>query len=185
MVALTRLLPCVVGQGKVGIIRRKFHGVARPPRRSTLSPFRQAFMQNTDDRRQQLIASMLASPHRNPDDSLAARLLQPWRSLAVHLSPLIGESGFAALFGRAARVLAPRFAWLAPAVPGTSIDALFAGLAQRLTGADAALAAEANAALLDSFTKLLAGLIGQALTIRLLDAAWGMDCGQKGAQEQM
>ena len=40
------------------------------------------------------------------------------------------------------------------------------------------MAREANAALLSIFTKLLSGLIGEALTIRLLEAAWAGSSGK-------
>ena len=98
-------------------------------------------------------------------------LLQHWLRFAIQLSPLIGDSGFCALYGRAARLASARFAWLAQVAPVKTIDALLAGLRDRYAIAGAADAAGANAVLLATFTKLLAGLIGEALTMQLLDAA--------------
>ena len=98
-------------------------------------------------------------------------LLQPWQQLATQLSPLIGDSGFCALYGRAARLAAKRFGWLAPVQAGKTIVALLAGLRAQLAAAGLAEATAANALLLHTFTKLLAGLIGESLTMRILDAA--------------
>jgi len=118
----------------------------------------------------------------------SSALLQPWRRIAQHLCPLIGESGFCALFGRAVHVIGPDHAWLAPQQPCRAPDQLFAALEERMGLVDADHAAAANEALLQTFTQLLAALIGERLTRRLLesataatDAAPGQ---QKNAQEQ-
>lgn len=115
-------------------------------------------------------------------------MLQPWRHIAQHLCPLIGESGFCALFGRAVHVIGPEHAWLAPQQPCRVPEQLFTSLEERLALVDADRAAAANDALLRTFTHLLATLIGERLTQRLLasataavDATQGQ---QKNAQEQ-
>jgi uncharacterized membrane protein YbjE (DUF340 family) len=98
-------------------------------------------------------------------------LLQPWRQLAVQLSPLIGDSGFCALFGRAARLSTAQFSWLASMPSGKSIDALLVALGHHLASAGHVQASLANEVLLTTFTKLLTGLIGGALTMQILDSA--------------
>jgi hypothetical protein len=141
-------------------------------------------MDNKDDKRQRLIHAMLAQMDgANPSDS-ADRHLQPWRALAQHLSPLIGDGGFAALYGRTARLLAGRYGWLTAGPSSPPLDALFQRLGGDLRGAEPALAVEANTALLLTFTGLLSDLIGAALTTRLLDAAWNGARTQKNAGEQ-
>jgi hypothetical protein len=124
-----------------------------------------------------------------PDPSAGStELLRPWRRIAQHLCPLIGESGFCALFGRAVHVIGPDHAWLAPQQPCRAPAQLFTSLEERMALVDAERAAAANEALLQTFTQLLAALIGERLTQRLLesasatrDAAPGQ---QKNAQEQ-
>jgi hypothetical protein len=111
-------------------------------------------------------------------------LLQPWQRLAVQLSPLIGDSGFCALHGRAARLASARFAWLKPVQAGKSIDALLDALRVLFTAAGQSEATLANEAILNTFTKLLAGLIGEALTMQLLDAAPAGEGVSKPVQEQ-
>ncbi|MGI4718374.1 MAG: hypothetical protein ACRYGO_12915 [Janthinobacterium lividum] len=117
----------------------------------------------------------------------SGRLLQPWRRIAQHLCPLIGESGFCALFGRAIHVVGPDHAWLAPQQPCRVTDQLFISLEERMALVDAERAAAANDALLRTFTQLLAALIGERLTQRLLDSAMATDMPdgqQKHPQEQ-
>lgn len=98
-------------------------------------------------------------------------LIQSWRRLADQLGPLIGDSGFCALYGRALRLVGPDYTWLATTAPcktrTTQIDALDDTLASVAPD----LAQAAHAALLQTFTDLLASLIGHALARRLLDAA--------------
>ena len=114
----------------------------------------------------------------------ASALLQPWRHIAQQLCPLIGDSGFCALFVRAVHMLGPEHAWLAPQQPCRSPEQLFALLAERLTPGEARRAAAANGVLLQTFTQLLATLIGEALTERLLASATAVADTQANAQEQ-
>lgn len=138
-------------------------------------------MDNKDDKRRQLIRAILAqSAGADP----AQRHLLPWRSLARHLSPLIGDNGFGALYGRTGRLLSQQFGWLTTKQSSRSLDELFRTLEEDLAGADPADAARANAALLATFTQLLSELIGEALTTRLIDAAWSGAQMTKNAGEQ-
>ena len=111
-------------------------------------------------------------------------LLQPWRHIALQLCPLIGESGFCALFGRAVHVVGPDHAWIAPQQPCRSPEQLLALLDERLASIDAGRAATANDALLRTFTQLLATLIGEALTQRQLASATASADQPTNAQEQ-
>lgn len=138
-------------------------------------------MDKHDDKRQQLLVAMTASCGAGARDGTGS-LLQPWSRLARNLSPLIGESGFCALFGRAARLVSARFEWIA--VPSfKTIEALLTALGERLASVSAEQARAVNMALLDTFTRLLADLIGEALTIRLLHSA-ALGTGEQNAQEQ-
>jgi hypothetical protein len=123
-------------------------------------------------------------PHQLlPPSGANDELLLPWLRLAHQLSPLVGENGFCALFGRASRLVAPQFEWLGASHSGKTAEAVLASLQEKLASVDAVVSNEGNAALLQSFTKLLAALIGEALTNRILNsAAYGED-EQKNAQE--
>jgi len=98
-------------------------------------------------------------------------MLQLWRRIAQELCPLVGDSGFCALFGRAVHVVGPEHGWLAQNPPARSLEQLFASLEERPVGVDAERHAAANEALLRTFTQLLAALIGERLTQRLLATA--------------
>jgi len=141
-------------------------------------------MDNKDEKRRQLIHTMLAQPSGASAAGIAEHNLLPWRALALHLSPLIGDSGFGALYGRTARLLADRYGWLTTSPSSTAPEGLFQTLEADFRQAEPALAAEANAALLLTLTGLLSELIGEALTTRLLDAAWAGGQIQKNAGEQ-
>lgn len=93
-----------------------------------------------------------------------------WRALRARLSPLIGENGFGALFGRAVSLVAPGFHCFSLETAPKTSEQWFAALEQRLATIDPATAEAADAALLDAFTRQLTGMIGAALTERLLAA---------------
>ena len=92
------------------------------------------------------------------------------------------------MFGRAVHVIGPEHAWLAPQQPCRAPEQLFGSLEERMAMVDAARAAAANEALLRTFTQLLATLIGERLTQRLLESATATTDTppgqQKNAQEQ-
>ncbi|GGY13586.1 hypothetical protein GJV26_05580 [Massilia dura] len=138
-------------------------------------------MDNKDEKRRQVIRAMLAQPG---GADAADRHLLPWRSLAVHLSPLIGEMGFGALYGRTGRLLARQHGWLTAGTSSQTLDALFSALKEDLAKAEPAQAALANEALLTTFTRLLSELIGEALTTQLIDTAWNGAQAPNNAGEQ-
>jgi hypothetical protein len=110
-------------------------------------------------------------------------LMRPWTHLGRQLVPLIGETGFCALFSRAARLAGPASGSLVLDPACRAVDPLLSALADHLVRLDGARAPAANAALLDTFTKLLSALIGEGLTTRLLASASNDDEGQGRAQE--
>jgi hypothetical protein len=141
-------------------------------------------MDKNDDNRQQLIAEMLAlHEHDSAPDRLRHELML-WERLAARLAPLIGESGFHALYGRAVRLVRPQYSWLETDSSQQTIRLLLNGLERKLTLVDPQLARQANATFLHSFTSLLASLIGEALTMRVLHAAWQDESEDKNTQEQ-
>jgi hypothetical protein len=106
-----------------------------------------------------------------PRTSSSVDRLRPWRLISRQLVTLIGESGFCALFGRALRTMAVRYEWLSVDITRKSIDGLLGALERDLAGKERAVADIANAELLNTFTRQLSSLIGEALTARLLEQA--------------
>lgn len=113
-----------------------------------------------------------------------AALVQPWLRLSVQLTPLIGESGFCALFGRALRLSSVRFQGLAGCDSARPLADLFTSLTRTLNEIGPEHADAANSALLGTFTTLLGNLIGEALTKQLLQVASAGADGQTHGQEQ-
>jgi hypothetical protein len=126
------------------------------------------------------------SPHE--DDTIgkadAAALVLPWRRLSEQLVPLVGESGFCGLFGRALRLSTPRFERLSSCDSARPVADLLTSLTRTLNQIGPEQASVANDALLGTFTTLLGALIGEALTKQLLNVAVVSEDGQKHGQEQ-
>ena len=114
----------------------------------------------------------------------ADSLVQPWRRLGEQLTPMIGESGFCALFGRALRLAGPAAAPLAGCTASRPLSELFLSLTNAFNASGPAEAAAAHDALLGTFTGLLTSLIGEALTKQLLHIALVGVGGQMHGQEQ-
>jgi hypothetical protein len=95
-----------------------------------------------------------------------------WRVVETQLVPVIGARGLDVLFRRALHETTTAFPWLAASVDrggsASPLPSLMACLATQHTAA----AAEAAYALLFTFTELLATLIGEPLTERLLAPVW-------------
>ena len=127
---------------------------------------------------------------RSPKDadkitsSGAAALVGPWLLLSEQLTPLIGESGFCALFGRAVRLSTVRFERLGSCDSARPVADLMMSLTRTLNEIGSGQAAQANDILLGTFTALLGNLIGEALTQQLLLVAQVGADGQKHGQEQ-
>jgi len=85
---------------------------------------------------------------------------------------LIGEAGVEALTSRAVHVTERGYPWLAAANDPAAATPRFAHVISCLERQNVALAAEAAAAVLATFTGLLATFVGGVLTMRLIHQAW-------------
>ena len=114
---------------------------------------------------------------RNSGDSpgasdIARAAFDLWRQVAARLEPVVGARGVDVLFGRSVELTTKAFPWLAIAgAYGNSASSL-ERLQARFEGRETPVAADACYALLATFTELLAGLIGESLTERLLGVVW-------------
>jgi hypothetical protein len=136
-------------------------------------------MPNSEDKRQLMILAVLATPAGDASARGDASPLWAWERLAMHLTPLIGEAGFIALYSRALRLAAPGFQWLTVKQAPQTIDALFRTLGDDFFSVESPAAAQANQALLGRLTALLSALIGDLLTMRILESAWGDATGNR------
>ena len=104
--------------------------------------------------------------------AIARATLDTWREMVALLTPVIGARGVDVLLRRSLHLACARFPFLGVAPDEADGAALLAGLEARLAGSDAAVALQASHALLVLFIELLATLIGEPLTERLLGAVW-------------
>ena len=94
------------------------------------------------------------------------------RRAASELAKVIGVGGVSALYSRSLRITESRFPWLTTAGGPAPADAQFPNLKATLARRNPAEAIDASTALLVTFAELLVNLIGEAVSTRLLNAAW-------------
>jgi hypothetical protein len=128
-------------------------------------------MDKAADKRKQLVLDALQLTADSDGQTVAAATLRAWKRLAAHLTPLVGDIGFCALYARAAHLAAPDKA-LSSSGPAKSVEALFSTLNTELLASGSALVPDDAASSLGVFVQLLSGLIGEALTMKILASAW-------------
>jgi hypothetical protein len=104
---------------------------------------------------------------------IAAAVLDTWRDVTVRLAPIIGSHGVDVLFRRALHLVSATYTWLVAPADGDG-SALLADLKGCLVRRDAASAGEAGLAVMLTAIQLLADLIGESLTERLLTPVWAL-----------
>jgi hypothetical protein len=104
--------------------------------------------------------------------STAEATASTWRLVAEQLAPVIGARGLDALFSRALHQTCAVFPWLDVAVYRGGSASPLPSLRVCLAAQQPSIAAEASFTLLLTFTELLATLIGDSLTTRLLGPVW-------------
>lgn len=121
-------------------------------------------------------------------DSVADLTLNLWQHLASQLISIIGEGGFKMLYERSLHLTSSSFPWLAPGSTSPEHDAAsgshFEDLKMNLEERAPPDARAASSALFVTFTDLLASMIGEPLTIRILDSAWAGVTSDGPAAEQ-
>jgi hypothetical protein len=110
---------------------------------------------------------------RFPDaKSTAEATAATWRLVTAQLAPVIGTRGLDVLFRRALHQTSDAFPWLAAAADRGGSTGPLPSLMACLASQHKSSATEASYTLLLTFTELLATLIGESLTKRLLAPVW-------------
>ncbi|MEO8767785.1 MAG: hypothetical protein ABI363_05520 [Nitrosospira sp.] len=128
-------------------------------------------METSDLRRHQIIKSLMAEPN----EKVADAAIDLWERLAAQIISIVGDEGFSSLYARCIFLSRSKYPWLSVSQLTPSADRQFAELKTSLEGQTPAQASEANSLLLINFTNILASLIGEQLTTRILGLAWGID----------
>lgn len=109
----------------------------------------------------------------SPDALVIARATaEIWLQMSAQLTPVIGGNGVDAILKRSLYLTSAAFPWLASPDEQIDHESLPVRISMRLAGRDPVAAAQASSSLLITFTELLATLIGNSLTRRLLDPLW-------------
>ena len=124
------------------------------------------------------------APERGTDAKATAEAAsRTWHEIALRLTPIIGERGFRVLYARSVHLAQSTFPWLIPPAESDQMGSYFTSLCESLERQQPAIAADAQRALLLTFTESLNALIGGALTTRLLPCVPNDDDVHKPAQE--
>jgi hypothetical protein len=122
----------------------------------------------------------LTAPHSENAEDAAIAL---WEPLANQIIAIVGEAGFDSLYSRSLHLTQSKFPWLMNTASSPTVGHRFVNLRMSFEGRVPELADEANRLLLTIFTDTLASLIGESLTKRVLDSAWGNYAHYKDSKE--
>lgn len=125
-------------------------------------------METADLPRHLLIQSLIASH----TEKFADDAVNLWELLATQLIFVIGEAGFSSIYARSVFVCHASYSWLEASALSPYGKHRFAELKSSLQGQRPEEASAANRLLLITFTDILASLIGELLTERILRSAW-------------
>jgi hypothetical protein len=113
----------------------------------------------------------------------AVRAGELWATFFAELTPVVGDLGVRALYARTIHLVSnvSRVAIVIPAL--TSSQSVLEHVRAALRGLPDAQASATNYVMLLRYTDLLAALIGETLTLRLMHAAWVGDPPSMNAED--
>ena len=126
--------------------------------------------------RREMIRKKLAQSVGKASDAhtIAATTVAQWLQISARLTPVIGSHGLEVLLSRTLYLAGRSYSWLGVAgdlhLGAPPLDVIRARLGRQ----QASVAAAASCEFMFIFTELLAILIGDSLTDRLLDPVWAL-----------
>ena len=133
-------------------------------------------MKMSDVPRHRIIKNLTA---RNAENT--ATIL--WDKLAIQIIAIVGEDGFNALYMRSIFLNQRTFPWLPANALPTQTDHPLLDLKMSFEAKSPAQVREANSLLLITLTDILASLIGEQLTARILSLAWDVEISNETGEE--
>lgn len=115
---------------------------------------------------------MIKSLTAQPSSEVADAAIGLWELMAAQIISIIGEGGFNSLYARSLFLTQVTYPWLAAKPLSSQTDQRFAKLRISFEERSPELISQANSQLLFTFTDILASLIGEQLTTRILSSAW-------------
>ncbi|MEO8117721.1 MAG: hypothetical protein ABI606_00170 [Rhodoferax sp.] len=128
-----------------------------------------AHMETKDFSRHEIIVG-LTEQHT---EKVADNAIVLWEQMATQIIAIVGEGGFNSLYARSLFLIVSHHPWLASGALSPQTGQRFSELNKCLEGQTPAQAVAGTTLLLITFTDILASLIGEQLTIRILQSAWG------------
>ena len=128
-------------------------------------------METSELLRHQIIESLMAQPTGEAADAA----INLWEQMATQIISIVGEGGFDSLYARSVFLTQSTFPWLVVGALSPQAGHRFAELKMCLQGQTPEQAGEANSLLLITFTNIMASLIGEQLTARILRSSWGSE----------
>lgn len=113
---------------------------------------------------------------------VAAGAVQASQKLCAHLERVVGPIGISTLFTRSLFLARRRFPWLV-SEPHSGHDGRWQALRSCLEAQEVDAAREASLSLVVHLLRLLAGLIGETLVLRLLTEVWPDDLPTRTKEE--
>ena len=127
--------------------------------------------------------SLETSQASSQDTNIAAKnLILILNRMSIQLEPLIGVQGVEVLFNRALYLSSKELTWIETSVDLDKVN-LIASIAKQLESVEMHEASKAGYTILMIFTKLLITLIGESLTIRLLEPVWTIESPLQASKE--
>jgi len=126
-------------------------------------------MDKNDLHRHHLIKTLTAKDNEKVVDAA----INLWKQIATNIISIVGESGFDSLYVRSIFLSSSKFSWLATYNPKSEIGNQFIELKICFEKQKPEHIKEANKQLLITLTDILASLIGEPLTTKILCMAWG------------
>ena len=153
-------------------------GYVWPPLGLKASRLANISMKTTELVRHERIKNLTAQRHEKGTDAA----VDLWAQMSAQLVLIIGAAGFDSLYVRSVYLSQSSYPWLAGGSVPTPADHRFADLQLSLQAQPPTFAREAKCLLLITFTNILASMIGESLTARILDSAW--ETGPQGPVEK-
>ncbi|WP_157979495.1 hypothetical protein [Rhodoferax ferrireducens] len=128
-----------------------------------------AHMETRDLPRHKIIVGLTAQLTEKVADTAIAL----WEQMATQIIAIVGEGGFNSLYARSLFLTASHHPWLASGALSPQTGQRFAELKICMEEQAPAQVVAGTSLLLITFTDILASLIGEQLTVRILQSAWG------------